>query len=124
MIYNNNKCYIIDLDALMSWVSETPSSEKNISTTTTMSYPITSDDEVEVVEKEVSENKTSLNDVMNNIRYDLIRNLLANILTTYTNDMNQIVTLNVSDLSFSQQIAFNTLLHKKIIIELTKAENE
>ena len=124
MIYNNNKCYIIDLDRLMSWISETPSSERNISTTTTMSYPITNDDEVELVEKEISENKTSLNDVMNNIRYDLIRNLLGVLMSTYTNDMSQIVTLSVSDLSFSQQIAFNTLLHKKIIIELTKTENE
>ncbi len=124
MIYNNNKCYIIDLDRLMGWISETPSSERNISTTTTMSYPITNDDEVELVEKEISENKTSLNEVMNNIRYDLIRNLLGVLMTTYTNDMSQIVTLSVSDLSFSQQIAFNTLLHKKIIIELTKTENE
>lgn len=124
MISVNNKCFIIDLDKLMAWISETPSSEKNISTITTMSYPITNDDEVEVVEKEVSENKSSLNDVMNNIRYDLIRNLLSVLLTTYTDDMNHIITREVSDLSFSQQIAFNTLLNKKIIIELTKTENE
>ena len=108
----------------MAWVSETQSSEKNISTITTMSYPITNDDEVDVVEKEVSENKSSLNDVMNNIRYDLIRNLLSVLLTTYTDDMNRIITREVSDLSFSQQMAFNTLLDKKIIIELTKTENE
>ena len=124
MILINNKCYIIDLDKLMAWVSETPNSEKNISTVTTMSYPITNDDEVDVVEKEISENKSSLNDVMNNIRYDLIRNLLTVLLTTYTDDMNRIITRDVSDLSFTQQIAFNTLLNKKIIIELTKTENE
>ena len=124
MILINNKCYIIDLDKLMAWVSETPSSEKNISTGTTMSYPITNDDEVDVVEKEISENKSSLNDVMNNIRYDLIRHLLTVLLTTYTDDMNRIITRDVSDLSFTQQIAFNTLLNKKIIIELTKTENE
>ena len=124
MISINNKCYIIDLDKLMAWVYETQSNEKNISTITTMSYPITNDDEVDVVEKEVSENKSSLNDVMNNIRYDLIRNLLSVLLTTYTDDMNRIITREVSDLSFSQQMAFNTLLDKKIIIELTKTENE
>ena len=124
MILINNKCYIIDLDKLMAWVSETPSSEKNISTVTTMAYPMTNDDEVDVVEKEISENKSSLNDVMNNIRYDLIRNLLTVLLTTYTDDMNRIITRDVSDLSFTQQIAFNTLLNKKIIIELTKTENE
>ena len=124
MILINNKCYIIDLDKLMAWVSQIKRKKKNISTVTTMSYPITNDDEVDVVEKEISENKSSLNDVMNNIRYDLIRNLLTVLLTTYTDDMNRIITRDVSDLSFTQQIAFNTLLNKKIIIELTKTENE
>ena len=124
MIEIEGKYYVIDMDKMMAWVVETPASEKNINTITTMSYPITNDDEVDVAEKEVSENKSSLNEVMNNIRYDLIRNLLTVLFTTYTDDMNHIITREVSDLTFSQQIAFNTLLNKKIIIELTKTENE
>lgn len=119
MISINNKCYIIDLDKLMAWVSETPSSEKNISTITTMSYPITNDDdEEEIVEKEVSENKSTLNETMNNVRYDFIRILLNTIFTTFTNNMNQIITLTPEDLSFGQKLAFNTLINKNIIKEV------
>ncbi len=124
MIENEDKKYAIDVDRLMAWVSETPSSEKNINTITTMTYPITNGEEQDIVEKEVSETKSNLNEVMNNVRYDLIRNLLSVILTTYTNEMNQIITLTPSDLSFGQKIAFNTLLHKRIIIEISNIENE
>lgn len=124
MIEIDGKIYMIDIDNLMSWVSETPNSEKNIITTTTMTYPISNDDDEEMVEKEVSENKTSLNDVMNNIRYDLIKNLFNVLFTTYTNDINQIINGRINDLTFSQKLVFNTLIHKRIIIEISKNSNE
>ena len=114
MILINNKCYIIDLDKLMAWVSETPSSEKNISTVTTMSYPITNDDEVDVVEKEISENKSSLNDVMNNIRYDLIRNLLTVLLTVIVPSSLFIVIL--SNLFFKDSISALAILNTSFSI--------
>ena len=105
--------YKLDIDALMTWVSETPSSEKNISTITTLNYPLTDESE-EIVEKEVSESKTALNDTMNNIRYDLIRNLIN---TLFTN-INDVVTYSLKDLTVGQKIAFNTLFAKKIIKEV------
>lgn len=124
MIDIDGKYYILDLDKLMAWVVETPASEKNINTITTMSYPITNEDDNELVEKEVSETKSTLNEVMNNVRYDLIRNLLNILFTTFTNDMGQIVILSMNDLTLAQKIVFNTLLNKKIIIEISKTENE
>lgn len=119
----DKKEYMLDVDRLMSWVSETPSSERNVSTTTTLTYPITPDDE-EMFEKEISENKSSLNEVMNNIRYDLIRNLINNLFTVYNGDMGVLTSHDVSELSFSQRIAFNTLVSKKIIIEVNEKDNE
>lgn len=116
MIDIDGKYYIIDMDAVMQWVSETPNSEKNINTITTITYPII--DGEEVVEKEVSENKSSLNDTMNNVRYDFIRILLNTLLTTFTNEMNQIVSYSYKDLTFAQKLAFNTLMSKKIIKDL------
>ena len=119
MIEIEGKYYVIDMDKMMAWVVETPASEKNINTITTMSYPITNDDdEEEIVEKEVSENKSTLNETMNNVRYDFIRILLNTILTTFTNNMNQIITLTPEDLSFGQKLAFNTLINKNIIKEV------
>lgn len=124
MIEIDGKYYIIDMDKLMQWIVETPSSEKNINTITTMSYPIANDDEEEIIEKEVSETKSSLNETMNNVRYDFVRNMISTIFTTFTNDMNQITSLSLNDLSFGQKIAFNTLFYKKIIIEVTNIDND
>ena len=111
MIDIDGVIYKIDIDALMAWVSETPSSEKNISTITTLNYPLSDED---IIEKEVSESKATLNDTMNNIRYDLIRNLI-NILFTNIND---VVTYSLKDLTVGQKIAFNTLFAKNIIKEV------
>lgn len=124
MIEIDGKCYIIDLDRLMAWVVETPSGEKNINTITTMSYPITNDDEEDIVEKEVSETKSTLNETMNNVRYDFVRNLFNVLFATFTTDMGQVVSMSTKDFSFAQKITFNTLLYKKIIIEISKTDNE
>ena len=68
--------------------------------------------------QEVSENKSTLNETMNNVRYDFIHILLNTIFTTFTNNMNQIITLTPEDLSFGQKLAFNTLINKNIIKEV------
>ena len=120
----DGKNYIIDLDRLMSWVAETPSSEKNINTITTMTYPITNDsNNIENMEKEISETKSTLNETMNNIRYDVIRNLFNVLFTTLSVD-DTIINFTEKNFSFPQKLVFNTLLSKKIIIEETKIENE
>lgn len=124
MIEIGGKYYVLDMDKIMAWVVETPVSEKNISTITTMSYPNANDDEEEIVEKEVSENKSTLNETMNNVRYDFIRMLLNTVFATFTNNMNQIITLTPDDLSFGQKIVFNTLVNKKIIKEVISDKYE
>ena len=111
MIDIDGVIYKIDIDVLMAWVAETPSCEKNISTITTLNYPLTDED---IIEKEVSESKATLNDTMNNIRYDLIRNLINTLFTTY----NDVVTYSLKDLTVGQKIAFNTLFAKNIIKEV------
>ena len=115
MIDIDGVIYKLDIDVLMAWVSETPSCEKNISTITTLNYPLSDED---IIEKEVSESKATLNDTMNNIRYDLIKNLINTLFTTYTNNLNDIVTHSLKDLTFGQTIAFNTLFAKNIIKEV------
>ena len=125
MIEIEGKYYVIDMDRLMAWITETPNSEKNVTTMTTISYPMANDEEEEeIIEKEVTENKSTLNDTMNNVRYDFARNLINSIFMAFGNDINQIVSFTTKDLSFGQKIAFNTLLYKKIIIEINKSDNE
>ena len=117
MIEIDGKFYKLDIDSLMAWVSESPASERNINTITTLSYPI-SDDNDDIVEKEVSETKGTLNDIMNNIRYDLIRNLLQTLFASYTNDYTENSMFGMKDLTFGQKLAFNSLLAKNIIVEI------
>ena len=124
MVEIDGKYYIIDLDKLMAWIVETPTNEKNITTMTTMSYPISNDDEDEIAQKEVSETKSTLNEIMNNVRYDFVRILLNTLFTTFTTELNQVLTFSFKDLSFAQKIAFNTLMAKKIITEVTDFNND
>lgn len=114
MFQIDGQVFKIDMNALMDWVSSNPISERNIITTTTLSYPIV-DEEDDMVEKEVTENKTSLNDVFNNIRYDFVKSLLNVIFTTYTNEIGEPI-INVNNLTIGQRIALNTLIDNKIII--------
>lgn len=107
--------YIIDMDALMAWVSETPTSEKNISTITTVTYPAVEEDNI--VEKEISESKSTLNEVMNNVRYDFARILINTIVSTYVSNGGEFAPYSISDMNIGQKIAFNTLLAKGIIKE-------
>lgn len=122
MIDIDGKFYRIDMDAVMKWVSETPSSEKNINTITTLTYPMIEGEEV--VEKEITENKSTLNDIMNNVRYDFFRILLNTLFMPLTNEINQMVTFSLADMSIGQKLAFNTLLAKHIITEVTNFNND
>lgn len=117
MVDIGGKYYKIDMDNLMSWVSETPSSEKNTSTITTLTYPL-SDDDGDEFQKEISENKSTLNDTMNNIRYDFARNLLNTLFTSYNNELNEPTIFSIKDLTFGQKLAFNSLIAKNIINEI------
>lgn len=123
MLEIDGKCYKIDIDAFIEWVALTPVSERNVMTTTTINYPMTDSGE-EFTEKEVSENKSTMNDVFSNIRYDVLRTLLNVLLTSYTNEMGSSLTFSLEDLTFGQRLAFNSLLAKNIIKEVNFEENE
>lgn len=104
------------MNNLMRWVAKSPSNERNVTTLITETYPMTPDDDndtLEVATKEITENKSSLNEVMNNIRYDFVKILITDLMT-YTEKQ---ITRS-EDLSFSQKLCFNTLLKENIIIEL------
>ncbi len=109
-------CYRVDMDNLMKWVSETPSNEKNILTTTTLNYPNMGEDENELIEKEISESKASLNDTLNNVRYDIVRTMINTLFSNERENMSGVSNNTLRDMSIGQKIAFNTLLHKNIIV--------
>lgn len=117
MLKFNDKTYIIDLDHLMKWVSTSPTSERNVVSAITQIYPVMGDNEEDITEetildystKEITEHKETLNDTMSNIRYDIVKILLNTLMF----DAN-----NGEELSFQQKLAINTLINKKILIEI------
>jgi hypothetical protein len=112
-------CYRVDMDNLMKWVSETPSNEKNILTTTTLNYPNMGEDENELIEKEISESKALLNDTLNNVRYDIVRTMINTLFSNERENMSGVSNNTLRDMSIGQKIAFNTLLYKNIIVRIT-----
>lgn len=111
----NGKGFAIDMSKLMAWVSKTPSSEKNVTTLITETFPMQTDDEenFDVASKEISESKTTLNEVMNNIRYDFAKQLISPLISYIDMDIK-----SYEDLTFAQKLCFNTLLKEGIIIEI------
>ena len=128
MIKLGNKAYAIDMSKIMRWVSTTPQEERNILTTITQVQPLQTtdygiDDEdvsIEVASKEITENKTTLNDTMNNVRYDLIKMILSELFTYTNNESNS----DWTPLSFTQKICFNTLAKEGIIYEIIDEEDD
>lgn len=128
MLKLGNKAYAIDISKIMRWVSTTPQEERNILTTITQVQPLQTtdygiDDEdvsIEVASKEITENKTTLNDTMNNIRYDLIKLILSELFTYTNNESNS----DWTPLSFTQKICFNTLAKEGIIYEILDEEDD
>ena len=128
MLKLGNKAYAIDISKIMRWVSTTPQEERNILTTITQVQPLQTtdygiDDEdvsIEVASKEITENKTTLNDTMNNIRYDLIKLILSELFTYTNNESNS----DRTPLSFTQKICFNTLAKEGIIYEILDEEDD
>lgn len=128
MLKLGNKAYAIDISKIMRWVSTTPQEERNILTTITQVQPLQTadydiDDEdvsIEVASKEITENKTTLNDTMNNVRYDLIKMIISELFT-YTNNESD---GNWKALSFTQRICFNTLVKEGIIYEIIDKEDD
>lgn len=128
MLKIGDKIYAIDISKIMQWVSTTPQGERNILTTITQVQPIQTvdyeiDDEdgsIEVASKEITENKTTLNETMNNIRYDLIKMILSELFT-YKNETDG---GNYAPITFTQKICFNTLVKEGIIYEIIDKEDD
>lgn len=106
--------YYIDLDEVLSFVSDRTENEKNINAVTTVTYPLAEDNDDEIIElghREISEQKFNYNEAASGIRFDLIRMLLSQIVEANIID-------NLSDMTFTQELIFNTLAKKGIIKEL------
>ena len=115
----DGKIYYLNLNAIFSLVSETPKREKIVNTTITQYYTASDSDVEPNNGKEIVEAKSNLNDTMNNIRYDLVKNIINCLLTSqYDSDGIPAGIKHLNEMSFAQGLCFNTLIEHKILIEI------
>ena len=93
----DNKQYAIDMNKLMAWVSKTPANEKNVTTSISQLWPIVEDGNDETMQKEVTETKSTLNENMNNVRYDFVRILINTILNPLFNGDGILINSSIND---------------------------
>ena len=106
--------YYIDLDEILSFISDKTENEKNINAVTTVTYPLSEDSDDEIIElghREISEQKFNYNEAASGIRFDLIRMLLSQIVESNIID-------NLSEMTFTQDTIFNTFVKKGFIKKL------
>lgn len=117
----DDKVYYLNLDALFALISETPNNEKMINTTITQFY---GEDESNANQgKEIVETKSSLNETMNNVRYDFIKYIISCLLSNgLNNDGSQFMIMHLGELSFGQTLCLNTLIEYKILSEVETNE--
>lgn len=112
-----NKEYYVNMEKIMEFVTNTPKNERNIATVITERYPVIEDSvDDDIVSKEMIESKSSLNEVTNGIRYDLVKTFLNTLLMGITDE----APLIFNQLTFAQKLSFNTLIEYGIIDEVRK----
>lgn len=114
----DNKSYYINMEAIISFITNMTKNERNVSTLITERTPIgESEDEngmmmSDISSKEITESKMTLNETTCNIRYDLVKIFLNGLLSDYFNDD------DLYEMTNSQKWCFNTLLKAGIIEEI------
>ena len=114
----DDKTYYFNLDTLFALVCDSPNSEKLVNTTITEYYGEGSNNG-----KEIVESRSSLNETMNNVRYDFVKYLTSCLLSNGFNaDGSPLSVMHLKDLSMGQVLCLNTLIEYKILCEVENNE--
>lgn len=116
-----DKKYALDLNKCIDFML----SDKDIETSKTETYGMLEDsDKLQMVGRELSETKSACNDVISNIKYDLLKNVLNMLFSPIFDSSGQPMMVKCFDhMHFGQMLAFNTLVNAGILIEIDE-DNE
>lgn len=121
----DGKLYYLNLSNLFKLVTEISSREKPINTTITQYYGGEDDDENELQndDKQIVETKSNVNEVMNNVRYDIVKFMITCLFESKVNsDGIPMGIQHLDELSFAQGVCLNTLIKHKILLEIETDE--
>ena len=116
-----DKKYALDLNKCIEFML----SGNDTETSKTETYGMLEDsDKLQMVGRELSETKTACNDVISNIKYDLLKNVLNMLFSPIFDSSGQPLMVKCFDhMHFGQLLAFNTLVNAGILIEIDE-DNE
>lgn len=116
-----DKKYALDLNKCIDFML----SDKDIETSKTETYGMLEDsDKLQMVGREFSETKSACNDVISNIKYDLLKNVLNMLFSPIFDSSGQPMMVKCFEqMHFGQMLAFNTLVNAGILIEIDE-DNE
>lgn len=118
----DDKVYYINLDKLFKYIAEISTKEKPINTTITQYYG-NDEDDVQTDEKQIVETKSNVNEVMSNVRYDMVKFIFTCLFESKVNSEGIPMGIDhLNELSFAQGVCLNTLIKHKILLEVETDE--
>jgi hypothetical protein len=118
----DNKVYYINLDNLFKYIAEISTKEKPINTTITQYYG-NDEDDVQTDEKQIVETKSNVNEVMSNVRYDMVKFIFSCLFESKVSSEGIPMGIeHLNELSFAQGVCLNTLIKHKILLEVETDE--
>jgi len=105
----NDGTYYYDIDEILNYVLD-GSDGATVNTDITDMYGVNEKTQaLELVNRQINETKANKNDSNTAIKYDLVKNFIASL-----SDM-EVCPYNMGVVPFSQEMIFNTLIHKGFI---------
>lgn len=114
----NKKRYAINFEKFFELVSKKNQNEKNNESTITEIWQPDTDGELQIVNKEMVDNKYDTNNNLCSLRYDFLNGLINQILSVYATTPENQLFRNENQMSFGQRIIFETFLREGVIYEI------
>ena len=114
----NKKRYAINFEKFFELVSKKNQNEKNNESTITEIWQPDTDGELQIVNKEMVDNKYDTNNNLCSLRYDFLNGLINQILSVYMTAPENQLFRNENQMSFGQRIIFETFLREGVIYEI------
>lgn len=114
--------YALNLEKLMEFIITPMNRELDGNTTLVQCYEnnhIDSNPGLSLTKKEISENKTNINELTCSMRYNVIMEMLSLLTTPLTDENGMLISLlNLESWPFGHALAFNTLLEMGVIYQI------
>jgi hypothetical protein len=116
------KVYLLNIDAIIEYITKSDDSTKNVNTQTVNHYRSNDSTDASVgtfggelvyVGKEVSEDKHTKSETIDTIRYDLIKSMIETLLNiSFDGDEDDLTSI-----TFGEKIIFNSFIEKGFLKE-------